>query len=266
MLLVSFTTGCLSTGSLININFLDCACIAAITALAHFRRPDVTTSGDGEFIIHTSAEKDLIPLVLHHYPICVTYALFEDGKVPVADPTVLEERISNASIVLAINSYKELCSMHLTGVALTSPKLIQKCSELAAERARRIVEYIKHVLEENNKQRESGDFKGLSEAIKLSNITSNFQEAEIIERMSQSESEHDVESSNDEPIEKPISKLDPNTVADEKWNSSDEESSSSDEEMPIQSVKKDVKKSKEAPKMEVVGNSSDEEEQTIVLH
>jgi exosome complex component RRP45 len=229
--------------------------------LAHFKRPDVTTSGDGEFIIHTSSEKDLIPLVLHHYPICVTYALFEEGKVPVADPTALEERISNASIILAINSYKELCSMHLTGVALTSPKLIQRCSELAAERARRIVEFIKHSLEENNKQRESSEFKGISEAIKLSNITSNFHDSEIIERMS--ESEYEVESSNEEPIEVPIKKLDANTVADNKWNSNDEESSSEDEdeEMPAQVVK-DVKK---IPKHETVENSSDEEEQTIVL-
>lgn len=244
--------------------FLDCACIAAITALAHFRRPDVTTSGDGEFIIHTSAEKDLIPLVLHHYPICVTYALFEEGKIPVADPTALEERISNASIVLAINSYKELCSMHLTGVSLTSPKLIQKCSELAAERARRIVEYIKHVLEENNKQREAGDFKGLLEAIKLSNITSNFHDAEVIERMSQSESEQEVESSNEEPIEIPIKKIDANTVADNKWNSNDEESSSSDEEMPQIDVTKDQKKIK-VSKTDAVKHSSDEEEETIVL-
>lgn len=201
--------------------------------------------------------------MLHHFPICVTYALFEDGKVPVADPTALEERISNASIILAINSYKELCSMHLTGVTLTSPKLIQRCSELAAERARRIVEYIKHVLEENNKQRDCGVFKGLSEVIKLSNVTSNFHDAEKIERMVQSESEND-ESLCEGPLEKPINKLDENTASDVKLNSNDEESSSSDEEMPAQEIKKNVKKN--IHKKEIIQNSSDEEEQIIVLH
>lgn len=202
----------------------------------------------------------MIPLVLHHYPICVTYALFEEGKISVADPSALEERISNASIVLAINSYKELCSLHLTGTTLTSPKLIQRCSELAAERSRRIVEYIKHVLEENKNQRDSGDFKGLSEAIKLSNITSNHHDAEQINR-TLSDNEHEVISSGDEPM-RPINKLDGNTVtSEEKWNSNNEEESSSsdDEEMP-QVEKKDVRK------IDIVEHSSDEEEETIVLH
>jgi exosome complex component RRP45 len=241
-------------------NFLDCACVAAITALAHFKRPDVTASGDGEFIIHTPAQKDLVPLVLHHFPICVTYALFEEGKVPVADPTALEERISNASMVFAINSYKELCSLHLTGVTLTSPRLIQQCSELAAKRSRRIVDYIKHTLEENNAQRNAGELKGLSEVVKLSKVTANSHEATKIERMEASESESEKESLASELEEKPVNVIDKNTVASDKWNVN-EESSGSDEEMP---VAKNAKKKE--PKMEIIEGSSDEEKETIVLH
>jgi exosome complex component RRP45 len=241
-------------------NFLDCACVAAITALAHFKRPDVTASGDGEFIIHTPAQKDLVPLVLHHFPICVTYALFEEGKVPVADPTALEERISNASMVFAINSYKELCSLHLTGVTLTSPRLIQQCSELAAKRSRRIVDYIKHTLEENNAQRNAGELKGLSEVVKLSKVTANSHEATKIERMEASESESEKESLASELEEKPVNVIDKNTVASDKWNVN-EESSGSDEEMP---VAKNAKKKE--PKMEIIEGSSDEEKEAIVLH
>lgn len=56
-------------------NILDCASVAALTALLHFRRPDVTS--DGEMIkIHTYKERDPIPTVVHHYPICVTFAIF----------------------------------------------------------------------------------------------------------------------------------------------------------------------------------------------
>lgn len=222
----------------------------------------MTTSGDGEFVIHTSAEKDLIPLVLHHFPICVSYALFEDGKIPVADPTALEEKISNASIVLAVNSYKELCSLHLTGVTLTSPKLIQKCSEMAAERARRIVEYIKHTLEENKVQRESGVIKGLSEAIKLSNVTSNYHDAISIEKMEATSVHESDEELVEAPEERPIIKIDKNTVSTDKWNVNDE-SSSDDEEMPVVPVPK-MKKNKQL-KMEVVEHSSGEEEETIIL-
>lgn len=59
-------------------HFADCASIAALAAIAHFKRPDVTISGD-DVIIHTYAEKDPIPIVLHHYPVCVSYAIFNNG-------------------------------------------------------------------------------------------------------------------------------------------------------------------------------------------
>lgn len=59
-------------------NLQDCASIAALSALAHFRRPDVTWEGE-EFIIHSSKEKDPIPIVIHHYPVCVSYAIFNNG-------------------------------------------------------------------------------------------------------------------------------------------------------------------------------------------
>lgn len=59
-------------------NIIDCASVAVLAALSHFKRPDVTTSGD-EVIIHTIAEKDPIPMVLHHYPVCVSYAIFQNG-------------------------------------------------------------------------------------------------------------------------------------------------------------------------------------------
>lgn len=59
-------------------NILDCASIAALSALTHFRRPDVTCDGE-EFVIHNSKQRDPIPIVIHHYPVCITYAIFNRG-------------------------------------------------------------------------------------------------------------------------------------------------------------------------------------------
>lgn len=59
-------------------NILDCSSIAALGALAHFRRPDVTCDGE-EFIIHPLQQRDPIPTVIHHYPVCITYAIFNGG-------------------------------------------------------------------------------------------------------------------------------------------------------------------------------------------
>lgn len=62
----------------ISLEYLDCASIAALAALAHFKRPDVTITGD-EIQIHSDNERDPIPIVLHHYPVCVSYAIYENG-------------------------------------------------------------------------------------------------------------------------------------------------------------------------------------------
>lgn len=59
-------------------NILDCASVAALAALAHFKRPDVTSDGE-EFIIHSYKERDPLPMVIHHYPVYVTYAIFNGG-------------------------------------------------------------------------------------------------------------------------------------------------------------------------------------------
>lgn len=59
-------------------NIIDCASIATLTALAHFKRPDITISGD-EVIIHTLSEKDPIPIAIHHFPVCISYAIYNNG-------------------------------------------------------------------------------------------------------------------------------------------------------------------------------------------
>lgn len=59
-------------------NILDCASIALLTSLAHFRRPDVTCDGE-DFIIHSHKQRDPIPTVIHHYPVCITFAIFNGG-------------------------------------------------------------------------------------------------------------------------------------------------------------------------------------------
>lgn len=59
-------------------NLVDAACIAAITALLHFRRPDVTVVGE-EVTIHTLEQRNPVPLSIHHIPICTTFAFFDNG-------------------------------------------------------------------------------------------------------------------------------------------------------------------------------------------
>lgn len=89
-------------------NMLDCASIAAMTALRHFRRPDVTVIGEEVTIAsllvlsrgprhslgadllclqHSMTERVPVPLAIHHSPFCQTFAFFGEEFVPPFSPT-----------------------------------------------------------------------------------------------------------------------------------------------------------------------------------
>jgi exosome complex component RRP45 len=123
-------------------------------------------------IIHTFQEKDPIPIVLHHYPVCVSYAIFNKGKIAVADPTCLEERVAEASLVFGINSYRELCGLHLGGTTLTSADLLLRSTTSAAKRAKFIVDLIKSSLAEDEELRARGEVVDFSKCIELDKLGS----------------------------------------------------------------------------------------------
>uniref|UniRef100_A0A1L8DXT3 Exosome complex component RRP45 n=1 Tax=Nyssomyia neivai TaxID=330878 RepID=A0A1L8DXT3_9DIPT len=136
-------------------NIIDCASVGVLAALLHFRRPDVTWTGT-EFTIHTAAEKDPIPLVLHHFPVCVSYVIYQDGTVACADPTDLEERVAQAKMVFGLNSYQELCGLHLGGVTLLSAGFVIDLASRGVKHAKNHIEMVKKCIEEDTKVREDG--------------------------------------------------------------------------------------------------------------
>ncbi|KAF2883680.1 hypothetical protein ILUMI_22495 [Ignelater luminosus] len=133
-------------------NIADCASIAALSALAHFRRPDISSDGE-EIVVHTYAQRDPIPTAVHHYPVCVTYAMFNEGAVILADPTLLEEGVADAHLMIGLNAYKELCGLHLGGNALMTPQSILQCTSKAAARASVVIQQIKEALEKDQERR-----------------------------------------------------------------------------------------------------------------
>ncbi|XP_035780821.1 exosome complex component RRP45-like [Anopheles albimanus] len=151
-------------------NVIDCCSIAALTALAHFKRPDITVDGEN-VIVHTLEEKEPIKVTLFHYPICVSYAIFNKGTVAVADPSYLEERVAEAMMVFGINSYGELCGLHLGGITLTSADLLLRTSVKASKRARLLVEKIKAAIAKDAADREKGLPVGFTESIERNEVT-----------------------------------------------------------------------------------------------
>ncbi|XP_063922852.1 uncharacterized protein LOC135137195 [Zophobas morio] len=133
-------------------NILDCASIAMLASLAHFRRPDVTCDGE-EFIIHNYQQRDPIPTVIHHYPVCITYSIFNGGEFVVADPSLTEEGSADATLTIGLNGFKELCGLHLGGKAELMPHVILNTVTKATHRANIVIEEIKTSIKIDNEAR-----------------------------------------------------------------------------------------------------------------
>lgn len=124
----------------------DASTIAALAALMHFRRPEVSYA---EEKIHTFSEREreLMPLLFLHYPVSVTYCLYKSSSNPLVDPTLLEENAADSIIVLSFNSYQELCTLNAGGTAPTNVRTIMQCARSAANRSKALVQFIRKALE-----------------------------------------------------------------------------------------------------------------------
>ncbi|GBM37498.1 Exosome complex component RRP45 [Araneus ventricosus] len=126
-------------------NVLECSSIAAISALAHFKRPDVTVVGT-EVTVHSLDDREPVSLNLHHMPIAITMALFSQGTYIVMDPTEVEESIADGCYIIGMNDHQEVCMIHRKGSFLISEATFEKCIKLAVGRAQTVIQAIRAAL------------------------------------------------------------------------------------------------------------------------
>lgn len=65
-------------------NLIDAASVAVITALLHYRKPDVEVVGSGEgseLIMYDEKQREMVPLSVLHIPICITFQFFSTESV-----------------------------------------------------------------------------------------------------------------------------------------------------------------------------------------
>ncbi|KAL5012734.1 hypothetical protein ScPMuIL_011285 [Solemya velum] len=161
-------------------NLLDCASIAAVSALAHFRRPDVTVAGD-EVKIHPLEERDPVPLSVHHMPICVSFAFFDQGKYLLVDPTDKEEKVMDGKMVIGMNKHREICTLQITGEILLLKDQVLRCSNIAVVKVTEITELIHKALEHDRQVRASGGKFGFAESFMPEKLTVNHMETEDVD-------------------------------------------------------------------------------------
>ncbi|KAL7278037.1 ribosomal protein S5 domain 2-like protein [Trametes coccinea BRFM310] len=130
-------------------NMLDCACLAGIVALKHFRRPEVEVVGD-EITIHHPSERAPMPLSMHHTPYCFTFAFFPDPATPpLLDPSHLEETLSAGLLSVALNAQRELCVVQKAGGVPLSPEDVLRIIDVAVQKAKELDKIVEHALQED---------------------------------------------------------------------------------------------------------------------
>lgn len=146
-------------------NMLDCACLAGIVALKHFRRPDVEVIGDEVTIVcrtysittciypdaqHAPSERAPVPLSIHHTPFCLTFAFFPDPSIPpILDPTQLEQRLSAGLLSIALNAQREICVLQKAGGVPLAPDEILHIVNVAVVRAQELDKIVASRLRED---------------------------------------------------------------------------------------------------------------------
>ncbi|TGZ64854.1 hypothetical protein CRM22_006149 [Opisthorchis felineus] len=139
-------------------NLGDCGALAAISALAAFRRPDVFVQDNGTVTVDIEAKyRPRVALGLRRIPVLVTFGMTADATVIVQDATAREDAIlTGGRVMIGVTSFSEVCCLYTTG--LTKPlrsTSLSKCVRMADSRARSLVALVNRVLDGLKRQHEA---------------------------------------------------------------------------------------------------------------
>ncbi|WVQ86113.1 hypothetical protein IAT38_008281 [Cryptococcus sp. DSM 104549] len=132
-------------------NLLDCAALAGLAALRHFRKPEVEVIGD-EVIIHSPDERAPVPLAIHHTPLCLTFAYYENLP-PILDPTHLEEILCAGTLTLTLNAQREICVLSKAGGTPLPAHEIMSVVNVGVDKVREMVKQMEEELEKDRPSR-----------------------------------------------------------------------------------------------------------------
>jgi len=156
-------------------NLFDACSVAGLCALCHFRRPDVTLKGD-VVTVHPLSDRDPVPLGIHHHPVTTTFGMFEyqsGDTLAVIDPGRLEEEAALGKMVLGVNGYREICTLHLAGQILVDKSLVIRLANTAAEKAKKMVDKIKKSLAQDEETRKNKGPRGFAAKNRNNSILHN---------------------------------------------------------------------------------------------
>ncbi|KAH3676386.1 hypothetical protein WICMUC_002017 [Wickerhamomyces mucosus] len=147
--------------------FIDASCIAVMTGLQHFRKNDITVSGE-QIVIHSVEEREPVELSVLHVPICVTFAFFNpegveenikgesNNEIYIVDTTLEEDLLKDGVLTVAVNKNREVCQISKAGGLPMDALTLMDCGRKAYDIAVELTNQIKKLLEADYKRRNEG--------------------------------------------------------------------------------------------------------------
>ncbi|CAF0870801.1 unnamed protein product [Adineta ricciae] len=126
-------------------NILDCANIATLCSLYHYRLPEVSVHGS-DIRVYSSVERRPRPLRILHFPINVLFAFFIDGRFTLIDPHCDEERFMDGFVSISMNQHKEICGIHMGGKLGLKREQVEHCKKLAFHKVLELTDRIRQVV------------------------------------------------------------------------------------------------------------------------
>ncbi|XP_053556790.1 exosome complex component RRP45 isoform X1 [Bombina bombina] len=248
-------------------NIIDAASIAAIAALCHFKRPDVSVQGE-EVTVYSPEERDPVPLSIHHMPICVSFAFFQQGTYLLVDPCEREERVMDGLLVIAMNKHRELCTVQSSGGIMLLKEQVLRCSKVAGVKVAEISELIQKALENDKKVRKEGGKFGFAESLPDQKITALKMQKALVDTSDVEDKAEEILSKSEPPsdiISKPVVWASGTAQIGEgvgnAWGELEESEDEDDDETP-EDARQSAKKTSED---DVVILSDSEEEEVVIL-
>jgi len=126
-------------------NLIDTCYLAAIISLLHFKKPYANVEEQSTVVLN---EKKLQPLSIHHIPIAITFAFFNNSQIVIMDPTKVEEEVMDGRLTFAINIYRDICLIHKPGSAGLSANLFDKLFDVSLIKVNQFTKIIRDMLKD----------------------------------------------------------------------------------------------------------------------
>lgn len=157
----------------VDINFLnydggliDASCVGVMTALQHFRKPDVSIQGTN-ITVYDYNQRQPVPLSVLHVPLCVTISFFNPGEkeenikgelnqeIAIIDATRREEAVRDGSLVITLNKNRELIQLSKNGGLPIDSSALLDLMARSLEITENLTERIKNLLKNDEEERYS---------------------------------------------------------------------------------------------------------------